>query len=93
MRCKLALLLAALDAAFVVLNHMQYGVETAYLAEYLLVAAVMTILVTALVLHLTLRNMDLRKLDLQADMLARQQLYARTLEELQEGYNRIKVWG
>ncbi len=81
---RTALLLAALDAAFVVLNHMQYGVETAYLAEYLLVAAVMTILVTALVLHLALRNMDLRKLDLQADMLARQQLYARTLEELQE---------
>lgn len=81
---RTALLLSALAAAFVVLNHMQYGVQPAYLAEYLLVTAVMAILVTALVFHLTLRDMDLRKLNLQKDILTRQQLYERTLEELQE---------
>ena len=81
---RTALLLAALAAAFVALNHMQYGIQPAYLADYLLVVAVMAILVAALVFPLTLRDMDLRKLNLQKDMLLRQQLYAQTLEELQE---------
>lgn len=81
---RTALLLAALAAAFVALNHMQYGIPPAYLAEYLLVVAVMALLMIALVFHLTLRDADLRKLRLQKDMLARQQLYEQTLEELQQ---------
>ena len=80
---RTALLLAALAAAFVVLNHMQYGVQPAYLSEYLLVTAVMTILVAALVFHLTMRDRDLKILNLQKDMLDHQQLHAQTLEELQ----------
>lgn len=81
---RTALLLAALAAAFVALNHMQYGVQPAYLADYLLVVAVMAILMTALVFHLTLRDMDLKRLNLQKDMLLRQQLYEQTQEELQD---------
>lgn len=82
--CRTALLLAALATAFVALNHMQYGVQSTYLAEYLLVVAVMAMLVTALVFHLTVRDMDQRRLKLQKDMLTQQQLYEQTLEELQQ---------
>lgn len=81
---RTALLLAALAAAFVALNHMQYGMPPTYLMEYLLVVAVMAILVTALIFHLTLRDMDARKLQFQKDMLVQQQLYEQTLEELQQ---------
>lgn len=81
---RTALLLAALAAAFVALNHMQYGMPSAYLAEYLLVVAVMAILVNTLIFHLTLRDMDAGKLRLQKDMLVQQQLYEQTLEELQQ---------
>ena len=41
-------------------------------------------MVTALVFHLTVRDMDQGRLKLQKDMLTQQQLYEHTLEELQQ---------
>lgn len=81
---RTALLLAALETAFVILSHMQYGIEPRYLAEYLAVTAVMAVLATTLLFHLSLRDMDQRRLLLQEDMLTRQQLYEQSLEELQQ---------
>mgnify|MGYP002509556716 CR=1 FL=1 len=79
-----ALLLSALTAAFVVLSHMEYGMDPRYLAEYLLVCAAMALLAVALILHLALRREDQRRLQLQKDMLTRQRLYEQTLEDLQK---------
>ena len=81
---RTALLLAALTLAFVILDHMQYGLEPRYLTEYLLVTAVMTVLVIVLVFHLTQRDLDQRKLQIQQDMIAQQQLYEQSLEELRQ---------
>ncbi len=67
-----------------VLNHIQYGVQPAYLLEYLLVTAMMTILVMVLIFHLAPHDMEQRRLKFQKDMLTQQQLYGQPLEELQK---------
>lgn len=79
-----ALLLLLLSMAFVQLHIMQYGIQPKYLPEYLTVTAVLTILVITLLFHLMQRELDQRKLQVQQDIIAQQQLYEQSLEALRQ---------
>lgn len=79
---RTALLLLSLTAAFVQLYMIQYGVQPKYLPEYLIVTAVLTILTVVLLFHLMQRELDQRKILVQQDLIAQQQLYEQSLESL-----------
>lgn len=81
---RTALLLLLLSMVFVQLHMIHYGVQPKYLSEYLTVTIVLTILVVLLLFHLMQRDLDQKKLQIQQDIIAQQQLYEQSLEALRQ---------
>ncbi len=79
---RIALMLVALEVVFAAMHYLQFGIESRYLAESLIVWMALMLLVTALVVSMARREMDRRQIQLQRDVIAQQTLYEQSLEEL-----------
>ncbi len=77
-------LLFFLDAILVLLVHMQGGVEEAYMLSYILLTATVGVLAVASIFYVAQWNLDQSQLQAQQDVIAQQQLYEQSLEELRQ---------
>ncbi len=80
---RLCLLLFGLEASMEALSVLRWGVQTAYVPAYSILTVVLTVLMTALVLHLARQVESGRLLQAQQDVIAQQKLYERDLEAIE----------
>lgn len=75
-------LLFALEASMETFLLMQNGVQEQYLAAYYMLVAMLAIVIIELIIHLAQRFDDSRTLRIQQDIIAQQQLYEQSLEDI-----------
>ena len=80
--CRTALLLLGLEISMELLMLLQNGMEPRLLILYGLVVVVTAALMAGLVIYLARRLDDVRKLEAQREVIARQQLYEQDLEAI-----------
>lgn len=83
-RCRIALLLFALEASMEAFLMLQKGIRPEYLAVYSFLAVTMAALMTGLVVGLAGQFEAARKMEAQRDIIAQQQLYERDLEAIRQ---------
>lgn len=79
---RMTLLLFALETAMLAFLLLQKGIQLGYLAPYYLLVVTMTALIAGLVVYLAHQFDAARKLEVQRDVIAQQQLYERDLETI-----------
>ncbi len=75
-------LLLALEVAMEAFMLLQNGLQTQYFAMYYLLLVVLVLLIAGLIVYLALRFDDSRTLRNQQDVIAQQQLYEQSLEDI-----------
>lgn len=81
---RIALFFFALATAMEAFIILQLGIQPKYLVPYYVLVLAMAALIAGLVIYLTQRLDDTRKLEAQQDIIAQQQLYERDLEAIRQ---------
>ncbi len=81
---RTAALLFSLEIAMETFLILQNGVEGQYMAAYFLLLAVVVLVIVGLIVYLGHRLEDSRTLQIQRDIIAQQQLYEQSLEDIRQ---------
>lgn len=81
---RTAILLFVLEISMETFLILQNGVEGQYLAAYYLLGVVLVLVIIGLIVYLARRLDDSRTLQMQRDIIAQQQLYEQSLEEIRQ---------